>query len=147
MCAQRSQISLGICPVWSKSSLSAWRKLGSWATHWVHSEDSDQTGRMPRLIWVFAGRWVILLVLSWGGSNVDLNLWYSDSPCFGRHFFQFWKEYLESPCSHFLQSTCSSAGRAANRLGTDSSLLSWEPSSVCTCDIHYTTVMLQFSYR
>ena len=23
---------------------------------WVHSEDSDQTGRMPRLIWVFAGR-------------------------------------------------------------------------------------------
>ena len=26
--------------------------------------------RMPRLIWVFAGRTVILLVLSWGGSNV-----------------------------------------------------------------------------
>ena len=26
------------------------------------------TGRMPRLIWVFAGRTVILLVLSWGGS-------------------------------------------------------------------------------
>ena len=32
------------------------------------SEDSDQTGRMPRLIWVFAGRILILLVLSWGGS-------------------------------------------------------------------------------
>ena len=32
------------------------------------SEDSDQTGRMPRLIWVFTGRTVILLVLSWGGS-------------------------------------------------------------------------------
>ena len=31
------------------------------------SEDSHQTGRMPRLIWVFAGRTVILLVLSWGG--------------------------------------------------------------------------------
>ena len=31
-------------------------------------EDSDQTGRLPRLIWVFAGRTVILLVLSWGGS-------------------------------------------------------------------------------
>ena len=42
--------------------------LGSLATQWVHSEDSDQTGRMPRLIWVFAGRTVILLVLSWGGS-------------------------------------------------------------------------------
>ena len=56
-------------PVWSGSSLSAWRKLGSLATHWVHSKDSDQTGRMPRLIWVFAGRTVTLLVLSWGGSN------------------------------------------------------------------------------
>ena len=29
--------------------------LGILATHWVHSEDSDQTGWMPRLIWVFAG--------------------------------------------------------------------------------------------
>ena len=51
----KTQISLGIRPVWSESSLSAWRMLGSLATHWVHSEDSDQTGRMPRLIWVFAG--------------------------------------------------------------------------------------------
>ena len=25
-------------------------------SHWAHIEDSDQTGRMPRLIWVFAGR-------------------------------------------------------------------------------------------
>ena len=32
------------------------------------SEDSDQTGRMPRLIGVFAGRTVILLVLSCRGS-------------------------------------------------------------------------------
>ena len=24
--------------------------------HWAHSEDAAQTGRMPRLIWVFAGR-------------------------------------------------------------------------------------------
>ena len=31
-------------------------KLGSLGTHWAHSEDADQTGRMPRLIWVFAGR-------------------------------------------------------------------------------------------
>ena len=62
--------------LWSESSLSAWRKFGSLATLWAHSEDSDQTGRMPRLIWVFAGRTVILfagrtvilLVLSWGGS-------------------------------------------------------------------------------
>ena len=52
----KTQISLGIHPVWSESSLSVWRKLGSLSTHWAHSEDSDQTGRMPRLIWVFAGR-------------------------------------------------------------------------------------------
>ena len=44
------------------------RKLGSSATHWAHSEDADQTGRMPRLIWVFAGRTVIMLVLSCCGS-------------------------------------------------------------------------------
>ena len=35
----KTQISLGIRPVWSEFSLSAWRNLGSLATHWVHSED------------------------------------------------------------------------------------------------------------
>ena len=52
----KTQISLGIHPHWSESSLSAWRKLGSLATYWVHSEDFDQTERMSWLIWVFAGR-------------------------------------------------------------------------------------------
>ena len=33
------QISVSIRQVWSESSLSAWRKLGSLATHWAHSED------------------------------------------------------------------------------------------------------------
>ena len=64
----KTQISLGIRPVWSESSL---------CTQWVakdpsflhaDSKDSDQTGRMPRLIWVFAGRTLILLVLSCRGS-------------------------------------------------------------------------------
>ena len=64
----KTQISLGIRPVWSGSSLSAWRKLGSLATHWAHSEDSDQTGRKTRLIWFFAGRTTTLLVLSCRGS-------------------------------------------------------------------------------
>ena len=64
----KTQISLGIRPIWSESSLSARRNLGSLATHWAHSEDSDQTGRMPRLIWVFASRTVTLLVLSCRGS-------------------------------------------------------------------------------
>ena len=57
-------------PVWSGSSPSAWRKLGSLATHWAHSQDSDHTGQMPRLIWVFAGHTVTLLVLSCPGSYV-----------------------------------------------------------------------------
>ena len=52
----KTQTSLGIHPIWSESLLSAWRKLGFLAIHWAHSEDSDQTGRMPRLIRVFAGR-------------------------------------------------------------------------------------------
>ena len=64
----KTQISLGIRPVWSESSL---------CTQWVakdpsflhaDSKDFDQTGRMPRLIWVFARRTVILLVLPWGCS-------------------------------------------------------------------------------
>ena len=65
----KTQISLGIRPVWSESSLSARRNLGPLATHWAQSEDSDQTSRMPRLIWVFAGRTLILLVLSCRGSK------------------------------------------------------------------------------
>ena len=34
----KTRISLGIGPVWSESSLSAWRKLGSLATNQAHSE-------------------------------------------------------------------------------------------------------------
>ena len=55
----QTQISLGIRPVWSESSITAWKKLGSLAAYWAHSQDSDQPGhqtwRMPRLICVFAG--------------------------------------------------------------------------------------------
>ena len=66
-----TQISLGICPVWSEFSLSAWRNHGSLATHWAYSKGSVQTGRMPRLVWVFAGCTVILLVLSCCSSNAN----------------------------------------------------------------------------
>ena len=49
----KTQISLGIRPVWSESSLCAqWVAKGPSFLH-ADSEDSDQTGRMPRLIWVF----------------------------------------------------------------------------------------------
>ena len=64
----KTQISLGIRPVWSEYSLCAqWVAKDPRFLH-ADSEDSDQTGRMPRLSWVFAGCTVILLVLSWGGS-------------------------------------------------------------------------------
>ena len=67
VCPAKTQISLNMRPVWSESSLCA---------HWVakdpsflraDSEDSDQTGRMPRLIWVFAGRTChfVWFVMSW----------------------------------------------------------------------------------
>ena len=68
----KTQISLGIRQVWSESSL---------CTQWVakdpkflqaDSEDSDQTGQMPRLIWVIAGHTLILLVLSCRGSSFYL---------------------------------------------------------------------------
>ena len=52
----KTQISLGIRPVWSESSLCAqWAAKEPSFLH-ADSEDSDQTGQMPRLIWVFAGR-------------------------------------------------------------------------------------------
>ena len=66
----KTPISLGIRKVWSESSLCAQWVAKDHSFLLADSEDSDQTGRMPRLVWVFAGRTVILLVLSWGGSNV-----------------------------------------------------------------------------
>ena len=35
----KTQISLGIHPVWSESLLSAWRNIGSSVTHWAHCKD------------------------------------------------------------------------------------------------------------
>ena len=64
----QTQIILGICPVWSESSLSAWRNNRSSATHWAHCEDSDQTGHLPSLIRAFTGHmkehWVLSYPLS-----------------------------------------------------------------------------------
>ena len=48
-------ISLGICPVWSKSSLCTQSVAKDPSFLHADSEYFDQTGRMPRLIWVFAG--------------------------------------------------------------------------------------------
>ena len=52
----KTPISLGIRPVWSESLLCAqWVAKDKRFLH-AYSEGSDKTGRMPRLIWVFAGR-------------------------------------------------------------------------------------------
>ena len=52
----KTLINLGIHTVWSESSLCAqWVAKDPTILH-VASEDFDQTERMPRLIWVFAGR-------------------------------------------------------------------------------------------
>ena len=70
LCAQQRQISLGICPVWSASSLCAqWVAKDPRFLH-ADSEDSDQTGQMPRLIWVFAGHTCHFVGFSWGGSII-----------------------------------------------------------------------------
>ena len=68
----KTQISLGIRPVWSESSLCAQWVAKDFSFLHADSENSDQTGRMPRLTWVFTGRTTTLLVLSSGGSNVFL---------------------------------------------------------------------------
>ena len=66
-------ISLGILPVWSESSLSAWRKFGSLATHST-AKTLIRLGGCPGWSESSLGTPVILLVLSWGGSFFELNL-------------------------------------------------------------------------
>ena len=81
----KTQISLGIRQVGSESSLCAqWVAKDPSFLH-ADSEDSDQTERMPRLIWVFAGRTLILLVLSCAAHTISglkshiLLAWYAKS--------------------------------------------------------------------
>ena len=69
----KTLMSLGIRAVWSASSLCAQRIAKGQSFLHAVSEDSDQTGRIPRLILVIAGRTVTLLVLSCRGSLVLCN--------------------------------------------------------------------------
>ena len=86
----KTQISLGIRPVWSESSLCAqWVAKDPSFLH-ADSEDSDQIGRMPRLIWVFAGYKVILLVLSRGGSFIMVVWIYLTYHSFTVDLLQIW---------------------------------------------------------
>ena len=52
----KTPISLGIRTVWSESSLCAQWVAKDLSFLHADSEDSDQTGWMPRLIWIFTGR-------------------------------------------------------------------------------------------
>ena len=75
VCPAKTQISLGIPPVWSESSLSAWRKFGSLATHWAHSADFCLLPYILKTIWcmnrVFAVVWTNLgsLTTRWAHSE------------------------------------------------------------------------------
>ena len=64
----------------SASWLSAWRKLGSLATHWAHSEDSGQTRRLYRFIcWIMTIRlsnlWPGLAWLARMSTLYDITRW------------------------------------------------------------------------
>ena len=87
-------VSLGSHPVWSESSLCAqWVAKDPRFLH-ADSQDSDQTGQTPRLIRVFTGRTVILLVLSWSGSFFFL------------FFLPFWDiDYGQPIALHFIISS------------------------------------------
>ena len=86
-------------PVWAstksdQSSLSAWTSAGSLATQKACTAKNDQTGCMPRLIWVFAGHRVMLLILSRSGSNC-LQLIFSDLDRIGSNLFTWTEPHHE----------------------------------------------------
>ena len=94
----KTQISLGICPVWSESSLSAWRQLGSLATYWAHSKASDQTGRQSfcwfcheaaHMFYVAITVWFMIFSLCFFADSIKKNkarftkhTWPLSLPCF-----------------------------------------------------------------
>ena len=51
VCPAKTQISLGIHPIWSESSLSVWRRFGPLATHKAYSEDWSDEADLS-LCWV-----------------------------------------------------------------------------------------------
>ena len=80
VCPAKTQNSLGMRPVWSESSLSAWRSTGFLVTHRAHSEDwSDWADAQADLS--LLGSHAISLVLSWGGTYCQIaiawNQWWN----------------------------------------------------------------------
>ena len=64
LCVHRRLISAWASAQTDQSLLSAWRNFGSLATHWAHSEDTDQTCGCADWSESLLGTHVILLVLS-----------------------------------------------------------------------------------
>ena len=97
----KTQISLGIHPVWLECSLCAEWVAKDPSFIRADSEDSDQTGLMPKLIWVFAGRTCICFVLPWGGSSnlvlhyLSLNKQCCQTELSARTKFKRWNSYVE----------------------------------------------------
>ena len=68
------------CGLWLRHTLDLFinffavrmKTVGFLAIRWAHSEDSDQTGQMPRLIWVFAGRTYHFVGFVMGQLNLSL---------------------------------------------------------------------------
>ena len=92
VCPAKTQISLGICLVCSESSLCVqWVAKDSSFLH-ADSEDSNQTERMPRLIWAFAGRTAISLVLSCRSSGMHIFM----TKLFQKHHWDMGEKWLAS---------------------------------------------------
>ena len=102
---------MSLRPVWSEALLCAQWIAKDTSILQADSEDSNQTGRMPRLIRVFAGRTLILLVLSCRGP-------FHLGP--SRRSVMIYHHMLLSPCdrspSAFLHNSCLRTANALARL-------------------------------
>ena len=87
----KTQLSLGIHPVWWESSLSDWRKTGSLPTYKVHSEDSDKTGQMLNHV-ALSLRWAHRPFFSCYGLFGPFWEIGKSYLCFGR---LYWQKYVE----------------------------------------------------
>ena len=119
VCTQRSLWSTWASAQSDQSSLSAWRNLGSLTIHWAHSKDSDQTVWMPRLIWVFPGCTLILLVLSCRSSNLK-SIWAI-----------WWKKGMLALYRYWIFKHTRSAAQRDQRLGSLICLDSFSRSFYC----------------
>ena len=102
----KTQISLCISPVWQGFlSILLWIDWRMWKAHAI-SEDSDQTARMRRLIWVFAGRTSLIVGFTVAQLDArptgDQEVAVRPPPGWQHSFVEIWSWNLF--CSHSLSS-------------------------------------------